>query len=99
FIAPLAPTPGTPASGQSSMFASPVAPTFSDGRRESLAEAEWRRRTWHPSTHSNASQRPATSGLSYFQTPDAPQPVSSNQPAATQMVRLPGIESFDHAPT
>jgi len=99
FIAPLAPTTGAPPSGQSSAFASPTSSTFSDGRRESLAEADWRRRTWHPSTQTNVNtQRPATSGLSYFQTPDAPQPVSSNQPAASQVVRLPGIESFDHAP-
>ncbi|TKA74619.1 hypothetical protein B0A49_06914 [Cryomyces minteri] len=40
----------------------------------------------------------STSGLSYYQTPDQPRPYSSAQPAATQMTRLPGIESFDHVP-
>ena len=39
--------------------------------------------------------RPATSGLSYYQTPDTPQPVPASQPAAQQAVRLPGIDSFD----
>ncbi len=66
-------------------------------------EAEWRRRTWHPSSYS-AYPRPATSGLSYYQTPDAPQPAFSPQAltAAGQSQRLPGIESFDnvqHRPT
>ncbi|KAI7116590.1 hypothetical protein KC352_g34003, partial [Hortaea werneckii] len=35
---------------------------------------------------------------SYHQTPDDKGPAPSGQPAASQVTRLPGIESFDHAP-
>lgn len=80
------------------MFGSPTNSVFSHGRRESETELEYRRRTWHPGTYSNYSQRPATSGLSYHQTPDDKGPAPSGQPAASQVTRLPGIESFDHAP-
>ncbi|KAK5124349.1 hypothetical protein LTR85_001566 [Meristemomyces frigidus] len=81
-----------------SMFGSPTSSVFSHGRRDSEAELEYRRRTWHPGTYSGYSQRPATSGLSYHQTPDDHRPAPSGQPAASQVTRLPGIESFDHAP-
>jgi C2H2 transcription facotor len=81
-----------------SMFGSPTSSVFSHGRRESETELEYRRRTWHPGTHLNYSQRPATSGLSYQQTPDDQGPAHSGQPAASQVTRLPGIESFDHVP-
>ena len=60
-------------------------------------EAEWRRRTWHPSTRNSFGSRPATSGLSYQQRPDDPQAVPTTQPAAQQAVRLPGIDSFDRS--
>ncbi|KAL2351650.1 hypothetical protein BJ546DRAFT_1028961 [Cryomyces antarcticus] len=82
-----------------SVYASPTSSVFSE-RHDSAAAAEldWRRRTWHPGTYQSFAARPATSGLSYYQTPDQPRPYSSAQPAATQMTRLPGIESFDHAP-
>ncbi|KAH9869579.1 hypothetical protein IAQ61_006786 [Plenodomus lingam] len=83
-------------SGQSSMYASPTASNFSESRRDSNAEADWRRRTWHPGTYTGP--RPATSGLGYHQTPDAPRPSYTSQPAASQTTRLPGIESFDYAP-
>jgi hypothetical protein len=36
--------------------------------------------------------------LSYVQTPDAPHSSFTSQPAASQTMRLPGIESFDHPP-
>src|SRR6185295_15579558 len=68
----------------------------SDSRRDSNADADWRRRTWHPGTYTGP--RPATSGLGYYQTPDALRPTFTSQPAASQTTRLPGIESFDHAP-
>lgn len=82
----------------SSVFGSPTSSVFSHGRRESQEEIEMRRRTWHPSTYSSYSTRPPTSGLSYHQTPDDQRPAASDQPAASQVTRLPGIESFDHAP-
>ncbi|KAK4498034.1 hypothetical protein PRZ48_010690 [Zasmidium cellare] len=85
-------------SQNSSVFASPTSSVFSHGRRESESEMEFRRRTWHPSTNSQYAQRPATSGLTYHQTPDEPRPAFTQQQAASQMTRLPGIESFDHAP-
>lgn len=91
----------TPMSSQASVYsstsgyASPTSSIYSHGRRDSETEIEYRRRTWHPSTAS-ATQRPATSGLSYHQTPDEPRPALSQQPAASQVTRLPGIESFDH---
>lgn len=85
-------------SQQSSVFGSPTSSIFSHGRRDSETELEYRRRTWHSGTYSNYSQRPATSGLSYHQTPDDHRPAMSDQPAASQVTRLPGIESFDHAP-
>lgn len=85
-------------SQNSSVFASPTSSVFSHGRRESESEMEYRRRTWHPSTNSQYAQRPATSGLTYHQTPDEPRPAFTQHQAASQMTRLPGIESFDHAP-
>lgn len=96
FITPVpSATPSTTFSPQSSAYASPVAPDFPGSRRESNADADWRRRTWHPGSYTGP--RPATSGLGYHQTPDAPRPSFTSQPAASQ-TRLPGIESFDHAP-
>ncbi|QIW96001.1 hypothetical protein AMS68_001519 [Peltaster fructicola] len=86
-------------SQNTSGYASPTSSIMSPGRRDSETEIEYRRRTWHPSTQTNYSQRPATSGLSYHQTPDEPRPALSEQPAASQVTRLPGIESFDHAPS
>lgn len=93
-------TPGNPAtfSQNSSVFASPTSSVFSHNRRESETELEYRRRTWHPGTYANYAQRPATSSLSYHQTPDDQRPAMSGQQAASQVTRLPGIESFDHAP-
>lgn len=95
------PVPGAanPAySQQSSVYASPTSSVFSHGRRDSETELEFRRRTWHSGTHPSYTQRPATSGLMYGQTPDEPRPAFSQQSAASQVTRLPGIESFDHAP-
>lgn len=85
-------------SQNSSVYGSPTSSVFSHGRRDSDAEMEYRRRTWHPSTSSQYAQRPATSGLTYHQTPDEPRPAFTQHQAASQMTRLPGIESFDHVP-
>jgi C2H2 transcription facotor len=86
-----------------SSIASPTSSQFSYSRMEpgiSPAEAELRRRTWHPSTYAGAGSsysRPATSGLSFSQTPDTLQsaPTPHATTAAGQAPRLPGIESFD----
>ncbi|KAF1834307.1 hypothetical protein BDW02DRAFT_498585 [Decorospora gaudefroyi] len=98
YITPLQATTAPTFSGQSSTYASPTASHFAESGRESNADAcaDWRRRTWHPGTYSGP--RPATSGLGYHQTPDAPRPSYTSQPAASQTTRLPGIESFDYAP-
>jgi hypothetical protein len=85
-------------SQQSSVYASPTSSIFSHGRRDSETELEFRRRTWHSGTYPGYTQRPATSGLMYGQTIDESRPAMSQQSAASQVTRLPGIESFDHAP-
>jgi C2H2 transcription facotor len=90
-------------SNNPSNFASPTSSQFSYSRMESgisPAEAELRRRTWHPSSYATAGfnySRPATSGLSFSQTPDTLQPALTPHAtaAAAQAPRLPGIESFD----
>lgn len=96
YLSPLAPSN---ASTTSSIYGSPTSSNYSFPRGDPalMAEAEWRRRTWHPSTYSSY-PRPATSGLSYYQTPDAPRPAFAPQATAamSQQQRLPGIETFDH---
>lgn len=93
---------GSFGSPNTSTIASPTASTFSYVSGFNVPTGEdWRRRTWHPSSYSNANfnyARPATSGLTYSQTPDAPQPAFAQNAtaAAGQAPRLPGIESFDH---
>jgi hypothetical protein len=89
-------------SAASSVVTSPTSSIHSFTRQEgmSAAEADLRRRTWHPSTYSSYSyhQRPATSGLIFQQTPDAPRPAFAQQPvaaAASRPQRLPGFETFD----
>ncbi|KAJ9604080.1 Up in starvation [Cladophialophora chaetospira] len=94
--------PSSHASSNSSVFGSPTSTTFSNAPSQQLASGEdWRRRTWHASTYPAGNYnygRPATSGLTYSQTPDAPQPAHAQHAtaAAGQAPRLPGIESFDH---
>lgn len=85
-------------SQNTSVYGSPTSSVFSHGRRDSDADMEHRRKTWHPSTSSQYSQRPATSGLTYHQTPDEPRPAFTQHQAASQITRLPGIESFEFAP-
>ncbi|KIW11182.1 biofilm and cell wall regulator 1 [Exophiala spinifera] len=89
-------------SSNSSMLTSPTSSSFPMSPGQHMPPGEdWRRRTWHPSTMPAANfnyNRPATSGLTYSQTPDAPQPAHAQHAtaAAGQAPRLPGIESFDH---
>jgi hypothetical protein len=96
YMTPLQSSASPAFSNQSSVYASPTASHFSDSRRDSNVDADWRRRTWHPGVYTGP--RPATSGLGYHQTPDALRPSFTSQPAASQTTRLPGIESFDYAP-
>jgi C2H2 transcription facotor len=94
--------PSSNSSAHQSVYASPTSTTFNLGSGYHVPPSEdWRRRTWHPSTFTGANYnygRPATSGLTYSQTPDAPQPAYAQHAtaAAGQAPRLPGIESFDH---
>ena len=101
FVGQMGP-PSSHASSNSSVFASPTSTTFpvNPGQQAPPGE-DWRRRTWHASTFPAGNYnygRPATSGLTYSQTPDAPQPAHAQHAtaAAGQAPRLPGIESFDH---
>ncbi len=98
YFSPIQSGTATTFSHNGSIYGSPTGSVFSHGRRDSDAELEHRRRTWHPGTHSSYAQRPATSRLSYHQTPDDRGPSPSGQLAASQVTRLPGIESFDHGP-
>jgi hypothetical protein len=80
------------------VYASPVSSNYSLSRDEtahSAADADLRRRTWHPSTYS-AVPRPMTSGYStYQQHPEAFLPSYNANARDEQPQRLPGIESFD----
>ena len=89
-------TTPTAYSNSGNVYASPVSSTYSFPRDEAMygTEAELRRRTWHPSTYSGY-PRPATSGLSNYQTPEMLQPSSGEGGSGDQPTRLPGIESFD----
>ncbi len=102
FLSPLVSSSASTFSNLGSSLGSPTNANYNLPRREpvSAAEAEWRRRTWHPSTYHTNYSRPATSGLSYYQTPDAPRPAFAPQAAAaaSQPHRLPGIETFDQMP-
>ena len=100
YLSPLASSNASTFSNLGSTFASPTSSTYGMTQRDAEA-AEIRRRTWHPSTYTYTNySRPATSGLSYYQTPDAPRPAFAPQAAsaASQPHRLPGIETFDQLP-
>ncbi|KAJ5888525.1 transcriptional regulator family: C2H2 zinc finger [Penicillium taxi] len=93
-----APSPaGPPYPTAAGVFASPTNSSYPLSRDEatlSQAEAEIRRRTWHPSTYP-VFNRPSTSGLSHYHTPDTVQPSFGANNSSEQPPRLPGIESFD----
>lgn len=98
YMNPSTPSNSSQTSTNNSTLASPTSSNYSLARNDVAAEADWRRRTWHPTTYSNCNQqRPATSGLSYSQTPDAPRPAFAPQAytAAGHTPRLPGFETFD----
>ena len=91
-----------------SSYGSPAGSTNASTSRDA-AEAELRRRTWHPTPHTytNFSRpglptsftRPATSGLMYKQTPEHAS-TSFGSPmnnTGLHTQRLPGIETFDQA--
>jgi hypothetical protein len=63
YMTPLQSSTASTFSGQSSMYGSPTVSNFSESRRDSTADADWRRRTWHPGVYTGP--RPATSGLGY----------------------------------
>lgn len=94
--------PGPAVANTTSVVTSPTSSSFPQNANFHGSSADdWRRRTWHPSTYQNLNlnyNRPATSGLTYSQTPDAPQPAYAQNAmsAAGHAPRLPGIESFDH---
>lgn len=94
--------PSSGASSNSGAFASPTSTSFPIAPGQHVPPGEdWRRRTWHASTFPASNfnySRPATSGLTYSQTPDAPQPAHAQHATAAAGLapRLPGIESFDH---
>ena len=109
YLSPLASSQASTFSNLSSSFGSPTNATHYMSSREA-AEAEIRRRTWHPPsyTYTNYSRpggptnfsRPATSSLTYSQTLGAPHPTYASHAttAASQSQRLPGIETFDQVP-
>ena len=98
YLNPLVPSNSSHTSSNNSSLASPTNSNYGFARDDAGSEADWRRRTWHPTTYTNHNQpRPATSGLSFSQTPDAPRPAFAPQAlaAAGQAPRLPGFETFD----
>ncbi|KZF21755.1 hypothetical protein L228DRAFT_239701 [Xylona heveae TC161] len=98
YLSPLASSTASIYTPDGSSFGSPTSSTFS-ARRETVtsADAEWRRRTWHPETYTGSYNRPAPRGTGYYQTPDNPEAAMASQVSASQTsaTRLPGIESFD----
>lgn len=108
YLSPLASSQASTFPNTSGSFGAPVNAANNAVSKEA-AEAESRRRTWHPTPHTYTNysrpsltshfSRPATSGLAYNQTPDAPQPTYTHPPpTANQPQRLPGIETFMQAP-
>jgi hypothetical protein len=88
------------ASGNSSMFASPTS-SYSHSRAESASsiDVDLKRRTWHPSVTTGLIPRHGASGLQQYQTPEQSRPLfTADKTNNVAQTRLPGIESFDHAP-
>ncbi|CAG7921804.1 unnamed protein product [Penicillium olsonii] len=88
--------PGVPYPAAAGVFASPASSHY--GSRDegtlSAAEAEMRRRTWHPSSYTGF-PRPGTSGLNHYHTPDTVPASFGGNGSVENPPRLPGIESFD----
>ncbi|KAK9855977.1 hypothetical protein MYU51_001723 [Penicillium brevicompactum] len=88
---------GAPYANAAGVFASPASSHYSVSRDEgtlSAAEAEMRRRTWHPSSYTGF-PRPGTSGLNHYHTPDTVPASFGGNGSVENPPRLPGIESFD----
>ncbi|KAJ5773564.1 C2H2 transcription factor [Penicillium paradoxum] len=88
---------GAPYTNAAGVFASPTSTHYPVSRDESTlsaAEAEMRRRTWHPSSYTGF-PRPGTSGLNQYHTPDNAPPSFGGNGPTEHPPRLPGIESFD----
>lgn len=88
------------ASGASSIFASPTS-SYSHSRAESASsiDVDLKRRTWHPSVTTGLVPRHGASGLQQYQTPEQSRPLfNTDKTTSNPQTRLPGIESFDHAP-
>ena len=101
YLSPLHSSNASNFSNFSSTLGSPTSGSYGLTQQPAVSrEEEWRRRTWHPSSYTSFS-RPATSGMAYYQTPDAPRPAFAPgaSAAASQSNRLPGIETFDHRPS
>lgn len=100
YLPPYGNSPAAPQySNPTGVFASPTSNNYPPSRDESVAsaaDADPRRRTWHPSTYPGFN-RPATSGLNQYHTPDTLRPSfgHSKNHSIDQPPRLPGIESFD----
>ena len=77
------------------VYASPTSTHHSENAGISAAEAERRRRTWHPSTYSTLPRPVSNGGVSGQQTPETLQPAFGANGSAEPPPRLPGIESFD----
>ncbi|KAF2402265.1 hypothetical protein EJ06DRAFT_331268 [Trichodelitschia bisporula] len=96
-----------PTGGSSLMSPAPpsyYSPSQHHSRRDSTASTapdDWRRRTWHPGTHTGLLRQPG-GGLPAYHTPDSPRPLFPQPPQISQVqqaqapMRLPGIESFDY---
>ena len=94
---PLNPSNSSLTSSNSSLVTSPTSSVYSFGKDPASCAEEWRRRTWHAYNSYNY-PRPATSGLTFSQTPDAPRPAFAPQAVAAagqSQQRLPGFETFD----
>ena len=94
---PLNPNNSSLNSSNSSLVTSPTSSVYSFGKDPASSAEEWRRRTWHAYNSYNY-PRPATSGLTFSQTPDAPRPAFAPQAVAAagqSQQRLPGFETFD----
>jgi C2H2 transcription facotor len=94
----MSPVPSAAAlSRAGAQYAGPIN-SYADPRRDlSAAEAENRRRTWHPNTTTGLGGRLASSGVGSIPVPQVHKPLFPPQqlPQPNNM-RLPGIETFDN---
>ena len=87
-------------SGNNSMYGSPTSSVFSTNREyasRAAQDAEFKRRTWHPESRSSFNSPLAKSSIAYSQN-TLSRPLFPHSNSSGLGTRLPGIESFDHAP-